>query len=190
MSLTILIVIGVVFIISYMWYAGIVQKNNKVKEALGGVDAQLTKRHDLIPNLLTMAKKFMDHEKGLFEEIAKLRESAQAAGKADGAESAEKLFGIESALQAKMGQFFARMEAYPTIKSDQTMVAAMQAFSNAEEDIAASRRFYNSAVNDLNNSIQIFPGQIFAKLACAEIMPFYQAEEGSKAPVNAGDYLK
>ncbi len=184
------IIIIVLLVISYSWYAGIVRKKNKVKEALGGIDAQLTKRHDLIPNLLKMAQKFMEHEKELMEEISRLRESAESLGKAENASTAKELFGVEAALQSKMGQFFARLEAYPTIKSDAAMVEAMQGFSNAEEDIAASRRFYNAAVNELNNSIQIFPGQVFAKLANAESMPFYEAPEATRTPVDAAEFLK
>lgn len=184
------IVLGVVLVGIYMWYAGIIKKKNKVLEALGGIDAQLKKRHNLIPNLLKMAQKFMEHERGLLEEIAKLRESAQANENPENAAEAKELFGIEGLLQGKMGQFFARMEAYPDLKSDQTMQQAMISFNNVEEDIAASRRFYNAAVGELNNSVQIFPGNMIAKLANAETMPFYEAEEEAKAPVDAGEFLK
>ena len=83
-----------------------------------------------------------------------------------------------------------RVEAYPDLKSDQTMVQAMQTYNEVEAQIAAARRFYNSAVTALNNSVQIFPGNIIANVARVTEMPFYETDKAARAPIDASDYLK
>ena len=83
-----------------------------------------------------------------------------------------------------------RVEAYPDLKSDQTMGQAMQTYNEVEAQIAAARRFYNSAVTALNNSVQIFPGNIIANMAGVSEMPFYETDDAARAPVNADDFLK
>jgi LemA protein len=81
------------------------------------------------------------------------------------------------------------VENYPDLKSDQTMLQAQKTYNEIEEQIAAARRFYNSAVTSLNNSIEIFPGNLLANLAKAKIMPFYETDEDSKAPIDASKFL-
>jgi len=93
------------------------------------------------------------------------------------------------ALETSMGQFMVQVEAYPALKSDEPMLQAQRSYNEVEAQIAAARRFYNSAVNALNTSIQIFPGNILASMAGVDIMPFYEAESEAKQSVNAKDYL-
>lgn len=184
--LTILVVAALML---YLLYAGIIKNRNKAQEALSGIDVQLNKRHDLIPNILTIAKKFMEHEKSLLEEVTKLRTQAmQGYDKTDKNQVQEHL-NLESLLQGKMGQLMVAVEAYPDLKSDATMVQAQQTYNEVEEHIAASRRFYNAAVTQLNNSVQIFPGSIIANMINVKEMPFFDAPEAVKEPVNASDFL-
>ena len=82
-----------------------------------------------------------------------------------------------------------QVENYPDLKSDQTMLNAMNSYNEVEAQIAAARRFYNSAVKNLNNSVQIFPGNIIANMASIETMPFYEADEAAKAPIDASNFL-
>ncbi len=183
------IVLGAV-VLGYIWYMTLVSRRNKVQEALSGIDVQLTKRHDLIPNILKIAQRFMEHEKGIFEEITDLRSRAQAGiGARDSAKVGEHLQ-AESALQARMLQLFAVAENYPTLKSDTSMLQAQTTYNEVEEHIAASRRFYNSAVNSLNNAIQIFPGSLIAAIAGVKTFPFYEAPESARAPVDADSILR
>ncbi len=88
-----------------------------------------------------------------------------------------------------MGKLLISVENYPDLKSDQTMLQAMRSYNEVEAQIAAARRFYNSNVNALNNSIQIFPGSIFAKLAGIANMPFFEAEQIAHKSIDAKDYL-
>jgi LemA protein len=186
----ILIVAAVLLIIPYFWYVSIIGRKNKVLEALGGIDAQLTKRHDLLPNVFTLAQKFMTHERTLLEEITALRQQAQAGVGAKNASSVKEHLQLEANLSGKLGQFFALAENYPDLKSDTTILEAQRACTEVEENLSAARRFYNNAVTVLNNSVQIFPGSLIAKMAGVEAYPFYTAEEAHRKPINAADFLK
>jgi LemA protein len=177
-------------IIGYFWYVSIVSKRNKALEALSGIDVQLQKRSSLIPNLLKIARKFMEHEKTLLAEITALREKVQTDYDKKNGDAVKEHLAISEQLTQKMGQFMVQVEAYPDLKSDSTMLHAMQSYNEVESQIAASRRFYNSSVTALNNAVQIFPGNIIANMAGVDQMPFYEAEEAAKAPVDADAYLQ
>jgi len=185
-SISILIVLT----ICYIWYVSIISKKNKTREALSGVDVQLQQRSELIPNILTIAQKFLDHERELLEEITELRTRVEGSYNKSSRVEVEEHLAFAEQLTQKMGQLKIAVEAYPDLKSDRTMIQAMQTYNEVEAQIAAARRFYNAAVTALNNSVQIFPGTVIAKLAGVTDMPFYQASDDAKKPVNAADFLK
>ncbi|MGE0755266.1 MAG: LemA family protein [Alphaproteobacteria bacterium] len=176
--------------ITYFWYAGIISKRNRANEALSGVDVQLKKRSSLIPNILKIAQKFMEHEKSLLTEITELRSRMESDYSPGDKESVQRHLAAAEQLDGKMGQLMVAVEDYPDLKSDATMVQAMQSYNEVEAQIAAARRFYNSAVTSLNNAVQIFPGNLIARMAGVAEMPFYEVDEASRAPVDADDYLK
>jgi LemA protein len=174
----------------YAWYAAIVTRRNRVLEALAGIDVQLQQRSDLIPNVLTIARRFMDHERALLEEITELRNRASAAAGSRDFAAAEGRFETEKRLGADMNRLFALAENYPDLKSSGPMVEAQRGYSEVEANISASRRFYNSAVADLRNIVEIFPGDRLKGLAGVTVLPpFFETEESSRAPVKASDYL-
>lgn len=183
------IVFGVIVIAAYIWYAVIVARRNRVDEALAGIDVQLTKRHELIPNVLTIARKFMDHEKSLLADITELRTKASANVTGGSAEAVAAKFGAADALTEKLNQLFISVEAYPELKSHQTMQTAQVTLNEVETQLAAARRFYNSAVADLNTAIEIFPGTLLAGLAHARRLPPYNAPGAHKATPVAADYF-
>ena len=187
-TIIVLVVAIIVIGVLYNIYVKVIQKKNKVKEAMGGVDVQLKKRYDLIPNILTIANKFMEHERGLIEDITKLR--TQAASIRSDADTISEKMNLDNQIANKMGQLMVNVENYPQLKSDQTMVQAMQTYSEVEEHIAAARRFYNSAVNDLNNAVEIFPSSVIASALNIQPYPFFKAEEAAKEPINAANYFK
>lgn len=183
-----LITAAVVVIIFYGLYVSLIKRRNKVKEAASGIDVQLKKRYDLIPNLMTMAAKFMEHESKLMEQIAKLRTDAMSGSFAD--DPAQKI-AFEQKLEQKLKEFSISVENYPDMKSNQTMLQAMDSLTEAEEHIAAARRFYNAAVNDLKNTVEIFPGNVIAKMVGVKAdMPFFEAEENALKPIDSRDYFK
>ena len=183
-----LIITAVVLFLVYQMYVSVIQKKNKVMEAFSSIDVQLKKRYDLIPNILTMANKFMEHEKGLFEEITKLR--TQAMQLPADMDNMSKKIQLDSQIKGLMGQIMVSVENYPELKSDQSMTMAMQTYNEVEEHIAAARRFYNSAVLELNNAVEIFPSSIFALMVGAKKQEFFQADESERKSINAADYLK
>ncbi|WP_337187453.1 LemA family protein [Phenylobacterium sp.] len=190
MNLVVLIAAGVVVFALYGWYVTIVTRRNKVAEALSGIDVQLSQRHELIPNVLAIAKRFLAHEQGLLADIARLRTTGQERiGATDPAAIAEK-FAAENQLSAGLGRLFAVAEGYPELKSDAVMVRAQATYQEVETNVAAARRFYNSSVTDLRNACQIFPGQLVAALAgVGPLPPFFEAPAEYRGAVNAADHL-
>ncbi len=181
-------VVGVIVIGFYALYVGLIKKKNRLKESASGIDVQLKKRYDLIPNLLTMAAKYMEHEKALMEEITKLRSDAMAVNFA--VEPSKKIK-LENLLNHKMNDFRLSAENYPDMKSNQTMLTAMESMNEVEEHIAAARRFYNSNVTELKNAIEIFPSSLVAKIiGIKDDMPFFTAEEAAKKEINAAGFFK
>jgi LemA protein len=167
-----------------------VKRRNRVAEALSGIDVQLRQRHDLIPNVLAIARRFMEHERGLLEGITALRNGVQGqAGERDLARIGER-FQAEAQLGTQMGRLFAVAESYPELKSDGPMTAAQRAYEEVETNISAATRFYNAAVGDLRDAIQIFPGSLLAGLAGVKTAPpFFEADEATRANVAADDHL-
>ena len=185
----ILIIIFLVLIFSYYLYAKIIKNKNNALEALSGIDVQLKNRSNLIPNILTIAKKFMTHEKDLIENVTKLRTAENNGYDPSDPSAIKEHIKVSGALGAELGKFMLSVEAYPDLKSNEAMANAQLTYNEVEAKIAAARRFYNSAVTQLNNSIEIFPGSFFAKYAKAQVMPFYEVDEAAKAPVSAEKFL-
>ena len=185
-----LVVAGAILVIGYMWYASLIGRRNKALEALSSIDVQLRKRHDLLPNILKLASKFMKHEKELLDKLTSLRARVQESYQQKDPNAVSEHLGAEAALQAGMLQFFAVAENYPELKSHETVVTAQETFSEVEGHLSAARRFYNSAVTDLNNSVQIFPGSMIASMAGVKAMPYFEVEDSIRKPVDVDDYLK
>ncbi len=189
LSVIVLLVVAALIIFAfYGMYVSLIQKKNKVMEAFSSISVQLKKRYDLIPNILTLAGKFMEHEKSLMEEVTKLR--TQAISLPEDINSIGKKLELDSQIRNKMGQIMVAVENYPQLKSDQTMVHAMQTYNEVEEHIAAARRFYNSAVLELNNAVEIFPSSLVAGMVGVRRQEFFKVDEAETKPVNAADYLK
>lgn len=189
MSLVLLIVVVIICAVFYSIYVQVITKKNKVKEACAGIDVQLKKRYDLIPNVLEIANKFMEHERGLIEDVTKLR--TQAINMKSDFSNMEDKIKLEGELQSKLGQLFVSVENYPNLKSNETMVQAMQTFAEVEEHIAAARRFYNAAVLELNNAVEIFPSSVFAASMGITALPFFEITNAAeRAPIDAKAYFK
>jgi LemA protein len=174
-----LLVIGALLAAVYLWYAVLVARRNKVREALSSVDVHLNQRHDLVPNIVKLAARFMEHERGLLEEVTRLRRLVDrpVAG-APG--EVEARFALEGQLAQRVGQLLVTMEAYPELKSDATVIEAQRTWTEVEAQITAARRFYTAAVNQLNTAIQVFPGTLIAGLAGAQPMPFFEAAAAAR----------
>lgn len=185
-----MIIIAILLILIYFWYIIIIKRKNQVMESLSGIDVQLTKRYDLIPNILEIAKSFMKHETDLIKEVTALRAKIPENYSHNSKESISDHFKMHNEIHSKMDNLLLQVENYPDLKSNETMLQAQITYNEVEENISAARRFYNASVTELNNSIQIFPGNLIAKLANAEIMPFYQANEKQHQAIDASQILE
>lgn len=187
-NLAMIIIAVVVLALLYWLYYSLIQKKNKAKEAFSSIDVQLKKRYDLIPNVLFIANKFMEHERGLLEDITKLR--AQAAKLPADLNNAAQKLDLDASIAGKMGQLMVAVENYPQLKSDQTMIQAMQTYNEQEEHIAAARRFYNSAVLELNNAVEIFPSSMVAAMLNIKQLPFFEVKnEQEREAIDASKYF-
>lgn len=189
MNINIFFVIIAFSAIFYFWYVSILKRRNKVLETLSGVDVQLKNRSDLIPNILILAKKFMEHEQKIFTEVTLLREQLEKPYNKKSSDEVQNRIQVAENLSQKMSGVMLRCESYPELKSNTNMLHAQQTYNEVEAQISAARRFYNSAVLNLNNSTQIFPGNIIAAIAGVKEMPFFEASENSKQPVDASKFL-
>ena len=191
MDLVVLLVIVALVVVLYAWYATIVKRRNRVAEALGGIDVQLQQRHDLIPNVLVIARRFMEHERALLSEITELRTRAhQQIGERDFAKIGEK-FETEARLSQQMGRLLMLAENYPQLRSDGPMIEAQRTYTEIEANIAAARRFYNASVAELSNAIQIFPGSLLKGLAgVTAVPPSFQTTEAARVAVDASKHLQ
>ncbi|MEI4549430.1 LemA family protein [Pseudoalteromonas spongiae] len=182
-----LISILVVFIvIFYAWYVSIITKRNAMEEAFSGIDVQLKKRTDLIPNVLAIAKKFMTHEKELLEEVTRLRTDVLNAASSN---NNEQRFKLEGQLENSLSGLMIAVENYPELKSDGTMLDAQRTYADVEAHISAARRNFNSANRVLRNAIQVFPGNIIAAMVGVKAMAFFEISESERQPVNAAELL-
>ena len=137
-------------------FNGLVGKRNRVENAWSQIDVQLKRRHDLIPNLVNAVKGYMEHERAMLERIVAARAGAITAGN-DGAARAA----AENTLTQSMRSLFAVAEAYPTLRSNENMLALQEELSSTENRIAFSRQHYNDAVMEYNTAQQQLPAALF-----------------------------
>lgn len=189
-STILLILVGVAIVGGYAWYVSLITRRNEVREAMGSIDVQLRKRFDLLPNIVALAQKFMTHERELLEGLTALRAKvAEPYSKDDPAAVATHLEASRS-LEAGMLRLFAVAENYPELRSAETVTRAQATFEEVEGNIAAARRFYNSAVTRLNNAVEIFPGSVIARIANVQPFPFYEVEDAAaRQPVDVNKLM-
>lgn len=172
------IVLGIIaLLVIYVIFAynGFVSKVNRTKEAWADIDVQLKRRYDLIPNLIETVKGYATHERETFDSVTKARSQAMQAGStADKAEA-------ENMLSGALKSLFAVSEAYPDLKANQNFMELQRELSDTEDKIQASRRFYNSNVQELNTSVQSFPGNIIANSFNFQHMDLFELSPSDSA---------
>ncbi|EUC01373.1 LemA family protein [Rhizobium sp. CF080] len=155
------ILIGIIVLVALyvvMIYNGLVKARQMAEEAWSGIDVQLKRRADLIPNLIETVKGYAAHEKGTFEEVVKLRNQAQAVPAGDVAGRAQ----AEGLLGQALGKIIALAEAYPDLKANQNFSELQESLETIESEIQMSRRYYNGAARDLNVKVESFPNNLVA----------------------------
>ncbi|WP_158883409.1 LemA family protein [Rhodanobacter sp. L36] len=165
----IIVLIVVVLIVLYFVaiYNALVTSRNGYKNAFAQIDVQLTRRHDLIPNLVETAKGYLAHERGTLEAVVQARNAAVsglASAKANPGDPAamQQLSSSENALTQNLGRLFALSEAYPDLKANQTMMQLSEELTSTENRVAFARQAYNDSVMTYNNKREVFPASFVA----------------------------
>ena len=162
LAIIVLLVIWVVGI-----YNGLVSARNGYKNAFAQIDVQLTRRHDLIPNLVETAKGYLTHERQTLEAVITARNAAVAGLKAASANpgdaaAIQQLAGAEGALSGALGRLFALAEAYPDLKANRNMMQLSEELTSTENKVSFARQAFNDAVMGYNNKREVFPGSVIA----------------------------
>ncbi len=180
MSLPIIIFGLVVVFILYLvgLYNGFVTLRERIEEALSGIDVQLKRRADLIPNLVETVKGYAKHEKTVFENVTKARSALVSAGSMS--EKAEANNMVTSALKS----VFAIAEAYPELKANTNFQDLQRQLEDTEDKVAYSRQFYNANVLDFNTKVQMFPSNLVANMFSFKQFEFFTATEEEKKKVD------
>jgi LemA protein len=173
-----LIVIVAVLVIGVLYYVAkrnsIIASRNRVDESWSGIDVQLKRRHDLVPNLVETVKGYAEHEKQVFEKVTAARADAMSAqGVGETAKAEEKLTGALTDLRAVA-------ENYPTLRATENFQQLSRNLSQLEDEIQASRRIYNSNVQSYNTSIQQFPGSIVANQGGFTAREYFEIEDAAQ----------
>ena len=190
--MTSLLVILAIIAAAVFWaisiYNRLVNERNRVRNAFAQIDVQLTRRYDLIPNLVEAVKGYMKHERETLEAVINARNAASSsleAAKADpaNAEAIKKLGASEGALGAALGRLFALSEAYPDLKANQNMMQFQEQLASTENKVAFARQAFNDSVLGYNNTVENFPNNMIAGMFQFELASFLEIESEEKRDV-------
>ncbi len=164
------VVLGIIVLLAFFavgLYNGLVTARNAYKNAFSQIDVQLTRRHDLIPNLVETAKGYLAHERNTLEAVITARNAAVSGLKAAAANpgdpaAVQQLAGAENALSGALGRLFALAEAYPDLKANRNMMQLSEELTTTENKVAFARQSYNDSVMGYNNRREVLPSSIVA----------------------------
>ncbi|BCX15831.1 MAG: LemA family protein [Candidatus Parcubacteria bacterium] len=155
-------------------FNSLIQKRNRVKNAWSDIDVQLKRRYDLIPNLVETVKGYKEYEAAVLENVTNARVSAMNQNDLVAKAQAENM--LSSALKS----LFAVAENYPQLRASENFQKLQEQLSAIENDIQSARRYYNAAVRELNNAIQVFPANVVAGIFGFRQAEFFGADENEK----------
>lgn len=180
MNSTILAVVAVFLILFIIIvYNKLITLRNYVKEAFSTMDVYLKKRWDLVPNLIEIVKAYATHEKGVLEDIAKIRsENYSNMSDNDKIDTNKKL-------GESLSKIIAIVENYPNLKANEHYAKLIDELSSIENDIANSRKYYNGCVRILNNTVEIFPTSIIALLFGIKSTKMFEISENERQNIKA-----
>lgn len=173
------LIIFVILIISFVWltYNSLATGKVRIKEALSGIDVQLKRRVDLVPNLIATVKGYAKHEKGLLENVTKARSSLMHANSTHEKAVSDNM--LSSALKSLIGI----SEAYPDLKASKNFLNLQEELSDIEAKIAYARQFFNTNVASFNSTLVNFPGSIIGGAFGFKQEEFFEVKESEKEPV-------
>jgi LemA protein len=178
-TLTIVVILGAIALYGVYLYNNLVKLRQMSAEGWSGIDVQLKRRADLIPNLLESVKGYMKHEKEVLEEVTRARTQAVAAQNGTPGERAA----AENVLSGALGRLMAVAESYPDLKASQNFMEFQRALEETENEISLARRYYNGAARNLNIAVESFPSVLIANQFGFSKVEYFEIEDASDRAV-------
>ncbi len=169
-------------ILTVVIYNKLIRKRNEVDNAFGGMDVQLNKRYDLIPNLVATVKQYATHEKETLSNITKMRTKASESDLTN-----DQKVALDNQISADMRKIMVAVENYPDLKANENFMNLQRSLNEVESQISAARRTYNAVITDFNNSIQIFPNNIIAGFMKLKPRKVFEISEAKRENVNVNN---
>ncbi|MFY0626135.1 MAG: LemA family protein [Reichenbachiella sp.] len=179
-TIIVLAVVGLLFIIFFSIYNGLIRKKNNVVNAFGGMDVQLKKRYDLIPNLIETVKQYMSHEKDLLTKVTELRSKAM-----DSSIDNDQKVDLDNQISHTVKGIMVAVENYPDLKANDSFNNLQRTMNEVESQISAARRTYNSTVTDFNNGVEMFPSSLIAGMMNLSTKKVFEILEEERQNVSA-----
>lgn len=186
MSTTIIIIVAAVILVIWLVsiYNNLVKLRNNRENAFANIDVQLKQRYDLVPQLVATVKGYAAHEKETLQRVTDARAAAM------GAATINDKIQADNMLTSALAGLKVSLEAYPDLKANQNFLQLQGEISDIENKLAAVRRFFNSATRELNNAIETFPSNIFAKMFGFTRQPMFEIPQESRAAMDKAPEIK
>lgn len=185
MGIVFLVILLVAGLIIVVLYNSLIRKKNAVGNSFGAIDAMLKKRYDLIPNLVTTVKTYMNYERDTLTKITELRNQATSANI-----SPDQKIQLENQISSAMRNIMVQVENYPDLKANQNFLQLQGSWNEIEEQISAARRAYNASVNDYNNAVEQFPTNIMARMMNYVLKSYLEIPDEERKNISAEELFK
>lgn len=186
--MTIGIIILVIVVLLAIWcvnlYNNLVKLRNNRENAFANIDVQLKQRHDLVPQLVATVKGYATHEREVLQRVTEARTAAM------GATTINDKINAENALTSALAGLKVSLEAYPDLKANQNFLQLQNEIADLENKLAAVRRFFNSTTRELNNAVETFPSNIFAKMFGFKKEPMFEVPQEERATYDKAPEIK
>jgi LemA protein len=183
-ALLFILILVVLIAGSIIIYNKLIRLRQRVKNSWSQIDVQLKRRHDLIPNLVEVAKGYMSHERETLESVITARNAAMSAT------NIKEKGDAENFLSSTLRSLFAVVESYPNLKADTQMLALQEELTNTENKISFARQYYNDEVMRINTQIEVFPANMVASIFNFTKEDFFEIEDVSEKKAPKVDFSK
>lgn len=174
-----LAIIAFIAIMVISMYNGLIRRRNELDNAFGGMDAQLKMRYDLIPNLVSVVKKYAEHERELLSKITELRSKVMG-----GNLSTDEKVAVDNKISEGLKSIMVAVENYPDLKASENFLQLQRSLNEVESQISAARRTYNAVITNYNNGIQVFPQNILANMLNMTHKPVFEIPQAERENVD------